>query len=52
MYYAELDNNNIVYAITQTSGVVVSSSMVLIQTFDMALLGKKYENGQFITVEG
>lgn len=50
MYYAQVNDNGIVYAITQTSGVIVSSNMIPINEFDMSLLGKKYENGQFVTV--
>lgn len=50
MYYAQIDVNGIVYAITQTSGVVSAPNMISINEFDMSLLGKKYENGQFVTV--
>jgi hypothetical protein len=51
MYYAQINANGIVYAITQTSGIVVLSSMIQIESFDESLIGKKYENGQFVTVE-
>jgi len=44
VYYAQIDENGIVYAITQASG-----KMIEIEGLDESLLGKKYnsETGEF-----
>lgn len=44
VYYAQIDQNGIVYAVTQAAG-----KMVEVQSMDNSLLGKKYnaETGQF-----
>lgn len=49
-YYAQLNTQGIVYAVTQTSGVVNNSTMIEVDGLYEHLLGMKYENGQFIAV--
>lgn len=51
MYYAQIDSNGIVYAMTQSSGIITQDNMIQIESLDDNLLGKKYENGAFVTVE-
>ena len=50
MYYAQIDSDGIVYAITQTGGKVDQPDMILIDGFDVFLLGMRYENGKFVPV--
>lgn len=49
-YYAQLDGNNIVCAVSELSGVMTEPYLISIPTFDLSLMGSKYENGQFIPV--
>lgn len=44
VYYAQIDENGIVYAVTQAAG-----KMIEVESLDESLLGKKYneETGQF-----
>jgi len=44
VYYAQVDENGIVYAVTQAAG-----KMIEIESLDTSLLGKRYnaETGQF-----
>ena len=46
--YAQLNNDNIAVAITQTSDVILLANMIEIASMDTPILGKKYENGEFI----
>jgi hypothetical protein len=48
MYYAQLNTQNIVVAVTETSGEVNAPHMILIDMFDMSLLGATYINGGFV----
>ena len=50
MYYAQIDSNNIVRSVTQTSSVVNQSDMIQIDSLDMSLLGKLYQGGTFVDV--
>lgn len=49
-YYAQINTQGIVYAITQTAGIISQNNMIEIDGFYENLLGMKYENGQFVTV--
>jgi hypothetical protein len=40
--YAQLDENNIVVAVSQLSGEVDAPNMIEIPEYDTSLLGKKY----------
>lgn len=49
--YAQLNDENIVVGISQLSTLVGDPKMVLVPlnySFDISLLGKKYENGEFV----
>ena len=41
-YYAQIDENNICFAVTQAAAGIESSSMIPIQGLDTELLGKKW----------
>ena len=47
MYYAQIDDNNVVYAVTQTAEPVNQSDMIQIESFNISLLGYTYSNGVF-----
>lgn len=49
MYYAQLENN-IVIGITQSSSEINNPNNILIDFFDVGLIGKTYSNGTFIDV--
>lgn len=43
-FYAQIDSNNIVIAVSELSGTVAASSLVLLDEFDPSLLGKVWDN--------
>lgn len=49
--YAELNENNICKAVSELSGEVVKDTMIRIDLYDETLLGKIYDNGNWIEVE-
>ena len=49
--YAELDENNICKAVSQLSGEVIADTMIPLETYDTSLLGKRYEDGEWVEVE-
>ena len=49
--YAELNENNICKAVSELSSEVDKPTMVLLDSFDTSLLGKKYENEKWVDVE-
>lgn len=46
--YVQLDDNNLVVGINQTTGTIDAAHMIEIAEYDTTLLGKKYENGVFV----
>lgn len=46
-FYAELNENNICKAVSELAGEVIKDTMIRIDSFDMSLLGKKYDNGEW-----
>lgn len=48
--YAQIDENNICYSVAQLSGTVDSPNMIRIDSYDNSLLGKKYDNGEWIEI--
>lgn len=50
MIYAQLDNNNVCIGISQLSGEVQMENMLQIKSYDVTILGKKYEDGKWIEV--
>lgn len=51
MVYAQLNDEKICVGISDLSGEVVAEDMIKIDEFDTTLLGKKYNNGSWKTVE-
>lgn len=47
MYYAQIDENNVCYAVTQTTGQIDQPDMIEIESYDESLLFKTYANGVF-----
>lgn len=50
-YYAQLNEENICVGVSQLSGKVNKSSLILLSEFDTSLMGKKYNNGAWEEVE-
>lgn len=50
MFYAEIDNNNMVKAILRTPKKITNQRMIIIQSYDQSVLGKKYIDNTFIRV--
>lgn len=48
MYYAQINDDNVVFAITETNAPVSAPDMIEIESFDTSLLGCTYSSGQFI----
>ena len=46
--YVQLDDNNLVVGINQTTGTIDAANMIETPEYDTSLLGKKYENGVFV----
>ncbi len=44
-YYAQIDEGSICIGVSQLSGVVTADNMILLETYDVSLLGKRYNNG-------
>ena len=44
-YYAQLDESNICIAVSDLSGPVTADNMIRLESYDISLLGKKYNNG-------
>jgi len=49
MYYAQINVDNICYAVTQTTGEIIQADMISIASYDESFLGMKYntETGRF-----
>lgn len=46
MYYAQLDENNICKAISNTGAVISTNpNFIQLETYDLTVLGKHYNNG-------
>ena len=50
-FYAQLDSENICCGLSDLSGEVAQDNMILLETYDVTVLGKKYENGVWVEVE-
>lgn len=52
LYYAEIDENNICISILDTPEEITDNpKMILTDTYDLSVLGKKYNNGVWETAE-
>ena len=49
--YAQLNNDNIVVAVSRLSGLIEASNMILINTTDENLIGKKWTGSKFTDVD-
>lgn len=49
--YAEIDENNICKAVSDLSGEVIADTMIPLDSYDISLLGKRYNNGEWLEVE-
>lgn len=49
-YYAQIDEENICFAVTQTAGEINRADMIEIDGLDESILLKKYVNGAWETV--
>ena len=43
--YAQIDENNICVSVSELSGLVNYENMIALDTYDISLLGKRYNNG-------
>ena len=51
-YYAEINENNVCIALLDTpTEITDNDKMILTDTYDLSVLGKKYNNGVWETVE-
>jgi hypothetical protein len=48
-YYAQISINNQCYAVTQTAGEINQQDMIRIDSYDLSLLGKTWQDGQWIS---
>ena len=47
-YYAQIDDQFICYAVTQTAGEIIQPDMILITSYDTSLLGKIWNDGEWL----
>ena len=47
MIYAQLNEENICIGVSDLSGEVEADNMILLESFDVDILGKKYNNGEW-----
>jgi predicted glycosyl hydrolase (DUF1957 family) len=47
-YYAQIDDQSICYAVTQTAGEIIQPDMILITSYDTSLLGKIWNGGEWL----
>lgn len=45
--YAQIGEDGICFAVSSLSGLVNSSNLIRLETYDESLLGKKYEDGSW-----
>lgn len=53
VYFAQIDSDGIVFAVSQLTDFVDQPDMIQIESYDISLLGKRYnpETGQFEDVQ-
>ena len=51
-YYAQIDDQSICYAVTQTAGEIIQPDMILIASYDISLLGKIWNGGEWLDPPG
>lgn len=50
MFYAQMNENNICTAVSNLAGEVQDTRLIQIGFMDVELIGKKYENGEWVEV--
>ena len=45
MYYAQINQDRIAYAVTETAGEISQPDMIPLASFDTSVIGKKWNNG-------
>ena len=50
-YYAQIDENNVCIGVSQLSGEVEAANMIRLNSMDISLFGKLYNNGEWEDVE-
>ena len=50
-YYAEIDDNNICYSVSDLGSEINKATLIKIPEYDLSYLGKRYENGEWSEVE-
>ena len=50
MFYAQINESNICTAVSDLTGEVRDARLIPIGFMDVALIGKKYENGEWVEV--
>ena len=51
MIYAQLNDENICVGVSDLSGKVEADNMIPLESFDVNILGKKYNNGEWEEIE-
>ena len=47
-YYAQLNETGLCVGLSDLSGEVTADNMILLESYDLTVLGKKYENGVWV----
>lgn len=47
MFYAQIDENNICIVVSNLSGEVIADNLIQLETYDISILGKRYNNGEW-----
>lgn len=47
-YYAQINAQNVCFAVTQTAGEIIQDDMLRIDSYDTSLLNKIWENGVWV----
>jgi hypothetical protein len=47
-YYAQINDDFICFAVTQTAGLISQPDMIPITSYDISLLGKIWTNGEWL----
>jgi len=50
-YYAQINTDNICFAVSDLSGEVRADNMIRLENYDASLLGKRYVDGKWLEVE-
>ena len=51
MFYAEINQDNICFALLETDNEINKPTMIQIESMNTNVLGRKFENGEWIDVE-